>query len=76
MANVSAGSKGRYEWWYFDAHLNEGVIVAVVFYTKPNVSPNGPLAPRNFAIGDDEALSNKLRSPGTLARRIYPRTTT
>jgi hypothetical protein len=38
--------KGRYEWWYFDAHLNEGVIVVVVFYTKPNVSSNGPLAPR------------------------------
>jgi hypothetical protein len=38
--------KGRYEWWYFDAHLDDGATVVVVFYTKPNVSPNGPLAPR------------------------------
>lgn len=38
--------RGRYEWWYFDAHLNDGATVVVVFYTKPNVSPNGPLAPR------------------------------
>src|SRR5712664_3828912 len=38
--------KGRYEWWYFDAHLDDGASVVVVFWTKPNVSPNGPLAPR------------------------------
>jgi hypothetical protein len=38
--------KGCYEWWYFDAHLDDGATVVVVFYTKPNVSPNGPLAPR------------------------------
>ena len=38
--------KGRYEWWYFDAHLDDGASVVVVFYTKPNVSPNGLLAPR------------------------------
>ncbi len=38
--------RGRYEWWYFDAHLDNGATVVVVFYTKPNVSPNGPLAPR------------------------------
>src|SRR6202008_3672162 len=37
---------GRYEWWYFVAHLDDGATVVVVFYTKPNVSPNGPLAPR------------------------------
>jgi hypothetical protein len=38
--------KGSYEWWYVDAHLDNGATVVVVFYTKPNVSPNGPLAPR------------------------------
>jgi hypothetical protein len=31
--------KGHYEWWYFDAHLDNGATVVVVFYTKPNVSP-------------------------------------
>src|ERR1700738_5684992 len=38
--------KGCYEGWYFGAHLDDGATVVVVFYTKPNVSPNGPLAPR------------------------------
>src|SRR5258708_12778163 len=38
--------KGRYEWWYFDAHLDDGATVVVVFCTKPNVSLNPPLAPR------------------------------
>lgn len=38
--------RGRYEWWYFDAHLDDGATVVVVFFTKPNVSPNSPLAPR------------------------------
>jgi hypothetical protein len=38
--------KGCYEWWYFDAHLDDGATVVVVFYTKPNVSANGPFAPQ------------------------------
>jgi Diels-Alderase family protein len=49
--------KGRYEWWYFDAHLDNGATVVVVFYTKPNVSPNGPLAPRitiNLTLPDGQ----------------------
>ncbi len=29
------GVKGTYEWWYFDAHLNDGTTVVIVFYTKP-----------------------------------------
>src|SRR5258708_1143338 len=37
--------KGHYEWWYFDAHLDDGATVVVVFYTKPNASPNGPPPP-------------------------------
>ena len=37
---------GRYEWWYFDSHLDNRATIVVVFYTKANVSPNGPLAPR------------------------------
>ncbi len=38
--------RGRYEWWYFDAYLDNGASIVVVFWTKPNVSANGPLAPR------------------------------
>ena len=46
---------GQYEWWYFDAHLDDGAALVVVFYTKSSVNPNGPLAPRlsiNLTLAD------------------------
>jgi Diels-Alderase family protein len=55
--------KGRYEWWYFDAHLDDGATVVVVFYTKPNVGPNGPLAPRitiNLTLPDGRTFEKFL----------------
>src|ERR1700692_4979908 len=54
--------RGCYEWWYFDAHLDNGATVVVVFYTKPNVSPNSPLAPRitiNLTLPDGQRI-NKI----------------
>jgi CrtC N-terminal lipocalin domain len=39
------GSKGTYEWWYFDAHLSDGSKTVIVFYTKPLVDVDKPLAP-------------------------------
>jgi hypothetical protein len=55
--------RGRYEWWYFDSHLDNGATVVVVFYTKPNVSPNGRLAPRitiNIALPDGRIFDRIL----------------
>jgi hypothetical protein len=55
--------RGHYEWWYFDAHLDDGATVVVVFYTKPNVSPNGPLAPRisiNITLPDGRGFEKWL----------------
>ena len=31
----TSGEKNTFEWWYFDAHLNDGSTLVVVFYTKP-----------------------------------------
>lgn len=39
------GGPGGYEWWYFDCHLRDGSSLVVTFYTKPQLSPDGPLAP-------------------------------
>jgi hypothetical protein len=39
------GSAGTYEWWYFDAHLDDGAKLVVVFYTKDFTDIRGPLAP-------------------------------
>src|SRR6202795_4070300 len=55
--------RGRYEWWYFDAHLDNGATIVVVFYTKPNVSPNRPRAPQitiNITLPDGRTFEKFL----------------
>jgi len=39
------GSAGTYEWWYFDAHLDDGAKLVVVFLTKNFTDSSKPLAP-------------------------------
>ncbi|HEY0453746.1 hypothetical protein [Actinophytocola sp.] len=39
------GGAGSYEWWYFDAHLDDGAKLVVVFYTKNFTDIGKPLAP-------------------------------
>jgi CrtC N-terminal lipocalin domain len=39
------GSSGTYEWWYFDAHLDDGAKLVVVFLTKEMTDFKKPLTP-------------------------------
>jgi hypothetical protein len=39
------GSRGNFEWWYFDAHLDDGAKLVVVFLTKELTALNKPLSP-------------------------------
>ncbi len=39
------GSPGTYEWWYFDAHLDDGAKLVVVFLTKEMTDIKKPLKP-------------------------------
>jgi hypothetical protein len=39
------GRPGTYEWWYFDAHLDDGAKLVVVFLDKDLASPQKPLEP-------------------------------
>lgn len=39
------GSPGTYEWWYFDAHLDDGAQLVVAFFTKEFTDIGRPLAP-------------------------------
>lgn len=39
------GSPGTYEWWYFDAHLDDGAKLVVVFLTKEMIDLEKPLTP-------------------------------
>src|SRR3954462_13311559 len=48
----TTGEKDSYEWWYFDAHLDDGSSLVVVFYTKPFIE----------GVRNDE-LSNAKPSP-------------
>jgi hypothetical protein len=36
---------GTYEWWYFDAHLEDGTKLVVVFMNKDLTTPQKPLEP-------------------------------
>ena len=37
--------RGSFEWWYFDAHLDDGSTAVIVFSSKPLLERNGPLKP-------------------------------
>jgi hypothetical protein len=36
---------GTYEWWYFDAHLDDGSKLVVIFMNKDLAAPDRPLSP-------------------------------
>ena len=35
----------HFEWWYFDAHFEDGTTVVIVYATKPIINPRSPLMP-------------------------------
>lgn len=39
------GAPGTFEWWYFDAHLDDGSTLVVVFYDKPLSRVGDPVTP-------------------------------
>lgn len=41
--------RGTFEWWYFDAHLDDGSTAVIVFATKPITNPRVSLLP-NLSI--------------------------
>ena len=41
----TTGRRGTYEWWYFDAHLDDGSKIVIVFFTKPTHKIKGRLNP-------------------------------
>ena len=37
---------GRFEWWYFDAHLDDGTTVVAAIFSKPYVNTQLPCSPQ------------------------------
>ncbi len=37
--------RGEFEWWYFDAHLDDGSTAVIVFYTKSIINPKAAFKP-------------------------------
>jgi hypothetical protein len=57
-------AKGHFEWWYFDAHLDDGATVVVGFYTKPSISPDAELTPLitiNLTLPDGRIIDKAYR---------------
>src|SRR6202167_1100057 len=53
------GGRGSFEWWYFDAHLDDGAALVVIFMDKDFTEPQKPLAPLvriNLDLPDGRSL--------------------
>ena len=57
------GSKGNYEWWYFDSHYPDGTVLVVFFYSKMPIAVNGPIKPIStieLTLPDGTKLSEEV----------------
>ena len=39
------GSRGTYEWWYFDSSYPDGTKLIIFFYSKSPIQVDGPVKP-------------------------------
>ncbi len=64
------GGRGSFEWWYFDAHLDDGAALVVIFLTKDFTAPHKPLAPL-IRINLDLPDGRSLEKSQTFAAEEY-----
>ncbi|MGH1337093.1 MAG: hypothetical protein ACRBFS_13295 [Aureispira sp.] len=60
------GAPGTYEWWYFDALLQDGSAVVCIFYTKDFFLENSPKTPTialNISRPDGSFISRRVEFP-------------
>jgi hypothetical protein len=58
--------RGTYEWWYFDAHLDDGAKLVVVFMNKDLAAPQKPLEPLiriDLDLPDGRGFQKLVRFP-------------
>ena len=57
------GSKGTYEWWYFDSHYPDGTILVIFMFSKNPISVGGKLKPMStieLTLPDGTKLSEEV----------------
>jgi hypothetical protein len=63
------GARGTYEWWYFDAHLDDGAKLVVVFSTREFSDLNQPLNPGiriDLTLPDGTAVRKLVTMPADI----------
>ena len=66
------GSKGTYEWWYYDSHYPDGTILVIFMYSKNPISVDGPIKPMStmeLTLPDGTKFSEEVHA--TLAESHY-----
>ena len=66
------GSKGTYEWWYYDSHYPDGTILVLFFFSKNPISVNGPIKPMatvELTLPDGTKFSEEVHA--TLSESHY-----
>ncbi|WEV43927.1 hypothetical protein OZX56_01475 [Lactobacillus sp. ESL0684] len=56
---TNPNTKGTYEWWYFDANLNDGSQLVITFFAKSAVNPGSELEP-SIDIEHTQADGSKI----------------
>lgn len=66
------GTKGKYEWWYFDSHYPGGEVLVIFFYSKNPISVDGPIKPMatiELTLPDGQTISEEVHA--TLSESYY-----
>jgi len=57
------GSKGSYEWWYFDSHYEDGSKLVIIFFNKSPIEASGPVKPQatiEYTLADGSKFEDKV----------------
>ena len=57
------GSKGSYEWWYFDSHYEDGSKLVIIFFNKSPIEASGPVKPQatiEYTLADGTKVEDKV----------------
>ena len=66
------GSRGTYEWWYYDSHFPDGTVMVIIFFSKSPIDVSGPIKPQatlELTLPDGTKLSDEVHA--TLENSFY-----